>query len=610
MKAPRTLLVCATLIALTVLLLLSAMPATAYYDPQMAFATEVVLNKEGVDYDLDILEANAEEYGVVVITIEEEEYEDDSGDTVAVAYSDTDGSSSGEEEPQEGEKAKDVEPGEEEEEEEPPEDFTPMWMPGTYYVFKSHYDDELAVVLRELDTTYYTEDYQELQVKGLSILVAIQTEWAQIERGYEDKTLSLGTEVNITEDLYDFMLEMGWEDSGGGWTWDEETDQEKMVSISFSKGSMNLYVSSGEGGKSTDGPMVDGTSEIWLEGNAGSIDAHADNDVKVLMDELGLNGSDWDDAVYYTYTYDDWGLVPKGDIEPADLEWGEAILEEIEWLEEIGVLTGLTNTDKTQIGDSVGAGTMGYNDRIMYYNCSYRQNGFVGIFAGGYEELDWKSDASSEDISGGTIFSIDLDNLPGSPTGIEGGNGDSTFGSVKLIIAIIAIITVFIVLVFLIVFGFTRLRRKNLLANLNRKNIYEGIKKDEGVHFNGLVESLSLKPGVLSHHLNILEREEYIKSRQDGKYRRFFLYETKSELKIYLTTIQQKILEAVNESPGISQTKISKKVGSSRMMVNYHLKILKDAGIVSIEKEGRETACFTTELAAGYLSTPLAATSG
>ena len=142
---------------------------------------------------------------------------------------------------------------------------------------------------------------------------------------------------------------------------------------------------------------------------------------------------------------------------------------------------------------------------------------------------------------------------------------------------------------------------RSVLDNLNRKNIFEHVKANPGVHFNQLLRDLEMQPGALSYHLNVLEKKEYVKSIQDGNYRRFFLYGTSTDFKIALTSIQLRILSIVNERPGISQSKISESIGKNRMLINYHVKILRDAGIISVEKSGRESLCFTTSSAMIYL---------
>ena len=164
------------------------------------------------------------------------------------------------------------------------------------------------------------------------------------------------------------------------------------------------------------------------------------------------------------------------------------------------------------------------------------------------------------------------------------------------------ILAVIIVLFALGTFSYSRLKRRSLLDNLNRKNIFEHIKSNPGIHFKKLLRELNFQPGAMSYHLNVLEKGEFIKSIQDGNYRRFYLYGAKSDLRIVLTTVQLRILSVVDERPGISQSKISRTIGSNRMLVNYHIKILMDAGILSLEKSGRESQCYTTNAAAYYLT--------
>ncbi len=150
-------------------------------------------------------------------------------------------------------------------------------------------------------------------------------------------------------------------------------------------------------------------------------------------------------------------------------------------------------------------------------------------------------------------------------------------------------------------FAYGRIQKKNVLDNLNRKKIYETIKARSGTNFSKIAEILELKQGVLSHHLNVLEKNEYIRSLQDGKYRRFYLFDEKIEFKMALTAIQQKILFIVMEEPGISQSGLSNTMGRNSMVVNYHVRILRDVGLLSIEKEGRETHCFITSIASEYI---------
>ncbi len=153
-------------------------------------------------------------------------------------------------------------------------------------------------------------------------------------------------------------------------------------------------------------------------------------------------------------------------------------------------------------------------------------------------------------------------------------------------------ISIFLVLSVYSVSLYTRIKRRKLLDHLTRKRIYELIKSRPGIHFRALLKDLDLKTGTLAHHLNVLEREEYLRSYQDGMYRRFRLFDKMQPSKIMLTNIQGRIINTIEKNPGVSQTNISKLIGSSRIVVNYHVKILNDVGMILMEKEGRESHCY------------------
>ena len=174
---------------------------------------------------------------------------------------------------------------------------------------------------------------------------------------------------------------------------------------------------------------------------------------------------------------------------------------------------------------------------------------------------------------------------------------DSWFQTMGLIVGLFITAMTLSMMAF---FTYGRIKRKNALDHINRKRIYEMIKEDPGVHFSAISDMLALKQGVMSHHLNVLEKGEYIRSLQDGKYRRFYLFDDSTDFKIALTAVQQRILFVVMNEPGISQAGISNATGRNSMVVNYHVRILRDVGLLSIEKEGRETHCFITSTAANY----------
>ena len=144
----------------------------------------------------------------------------------------------------------------------------------------------------------------------------------------------------------------------------------------------------------------------------------------------------------------------------------------------------------------------------------------------------------------------------------------------------------------LLAFSFARLRRSRLLENAIRKRVYEFIAEHPGKHYRAILSDLGLSMGVLTYHLNTLERGGMITSSQDGVYRRFYTAGRKAELRRFLSKIQQRIVAVIEQNVGISQTGIARTLEISRPLVNYHLHVLEDAGFVRLVPRGRETGCF------------------
>lgn len=142
---------------------------------------------------------------------------------------------------------------------------------------------------------------------------------------------------------------------------------------------------------------------------------------------------------------------------------------------------------------------------------------------------------------------------------------------------------------------YSKIKRDNLLRHAVRKRIHEYVKENPGAHYRAILDDLDLSMGVLTYHLNRLEKAEFLRSRQDGMYRRFFVTGRKTEVKFFLSDIQESILATIRSHQGISQSRIAESIGVTRKVVNYHVKILDQAGLIYMEDRGRETACFARE---------------
>jgi predicted transcriptional regulator len=217
----------------------------------------------------------------------------------------------------------------------------------------------------------------------------------------------------------------------------------------------------------------------------------------------------------------------------------------------------------------------------------------VKIIAQGYINQSHEVTVDSGALGGETTVLLDVQLNPRLGGGEEDPKEEegaafpmSLFAQIFMIVAIALIISIVM---------YSKIKKENLLKNAQRKRIMDYITDNPGIHYRAILSGLDLPMGSLSYHLNRLEKGQYIKSRQDGMYRRFYVKSTRTEMKFFLSDIQESILQVIKENQGISQSKIANKINVSRKVVNYHVNILDRAGLIFVESRGRESACFISE---------------
>jgi predicted transcriptional regulator len=283
--------------------------------------------------------------------------------------------------------------------------------------------------------------------------------------------------------------------------------------------------------------------------------------------------------------YFDPKVKPDIDKDLSDIDWKMTMKVELEWLISEGVFKGLDESDIQYVMELTELGTMGLKKRIFFYQFT--------------EEWMLYNEAPLPEITlvyagqGTYPNSMFPDRIAPSP------DDDEERISAGLIILISSGFLLFIIGSFF----FQRINRAVKLNNARRKMIYERVQQNPGIHFSALMKDLDLKPGVASYHINRLEKMELIKSYQDGMYRRFYLFEDKVETKIMLSDLQKMILITVKDEPGISQVDISRMIGRSKMVINYHVRFLRDLGILIMEREGRKTHCYLTPQGSRFATT-------
>jgi uncharacterized membrane protein/DNA-binding MarR family transcriptional regulator len=151
---------------------------------------------------------------------------------------------------------------------------------------------------------------------------------------------------------------------------------------------------------------------------------------------------------------------------------------------------------------------------------------------------------------------------------------------------------------------YTKIKKDDVLDHFLRGQVYGYIKANPGEHYNSIKKALSLKNGTLVYHLKTLEREEFIKSIADGRFKRFYPKEMKvpepsDELVLRMNHIQHEILRIIRENAGITQKEIAAKIGLSTPTIHYHINIMMSARVINVKRVGRETQCFVEEVEEG-----------
>ena len=111
-----------------------------------------------------------------------------------------------------------------------------------------------------------------------------------------------------------------------------------------------------------------------------------------------------------------------------------------------------------------------------------------------------------------------------------------------------------------------------------------------GQHYNAIRDHLGLKNGTLAYHLKTLEMQNFIKYRRVGLFKCFYPVDYKvlrGDEKVRLSRLQIRIIDAVKNSPGISQTDLIGKMGQSQQLVSYNIKTMERNGVIRSETEGR-----------------------
>jgi predicted transcriptional regulator len=143
---------------------------------------------------------------------------------------------------------------------------------------------------------------------------------------------------------------------------------------------------------------------------------------------------------------------------------------------------------------------------------------------------------------------------------------------------------------------YSKLRKDEVLDLYIRGKIHGYILANPGEHYNAIKKALKINNGSLAYHLSVLEKEEIIKSRTFGIYKRFYPMDMimPDNGNNILIEVQKLILVRIEETPGITQKDLAKLLGISPSTINYHINKLVELDKVRTERKGKWTKYYLT----------------
>jgi DNA-binding transcriptional ArsR family regulator len=150
---------------------------------------------------------------------------------------------------------------------------------------------------------------------------------------------------------------------------------------------------------------------------------------------------------------------------------------------------------------------------------------------------------------------------------------------------------------------YTKLRKDKILDQRTRGLIQGYVTANPGCNYTIIRDNLSLADGTLTYHLQVLEREGFIYSIREGLFRCFYPHGIRPPKrgKLHLSDTQMDIVRICKRIPGITVGEIATAMNRRPNVISYHLKLLKEGGLVRVEEDGRHVRVYPVESAVAMI---------
>lgn len=148
---------------------------------------------------------------------------------------------------------------------------------------------------------------------------------------------------------------------------------------------------------------------------------------------------------------------------------------------------------------------------------------------------------------------------------------------------------------------FSRTTDEEVLGQPGRRQIYEAIVAEPGIHLQALVRTTGQGKGTIDHHLRKLLAANRVVVAPGAGYTCYFPAGTDRRIveagPVLRAGSAKAILQAIAARPGANGSQIAAQVGLNRGTVLHHLKRLQAAGLVTVQTEAGVSRVFPTKAA-------------
>ncbi|NIA11957.1 MAG: hypothetical protein GWP10_20100 [Nitrospiraceae bacterium] len=239
-------------------------------------------------------------------------------------------------------------------------------------IYRSHHNPNVAVILSDRVPNYNEGEWDD--AKHISVRIQIPTK--DVHKSVPYVRIRLIEDVNAAVLDIDASADLGWDaevSGSGSWTTDDG-ERRTMRSYLLKKGDIRINV------MPADRTSLEETVVSVTVNNATSLSEGAKDEITDVLVAIGFfEPTDIIDDTAIVSNIREWDDLESAiGIAADDFDFGAAMKTELEYLIDDGVVVGLIDRDVDEIASASVRGTAGFNSRIVYEDgewIPYRETG-------------------------------------------------------------------------------------------------------------------------------------------------------------------------------------------------------------------------------------------